>query len=668
MSSYLLLVSLGPVQDFIASARRTRDLHFGSWFLSELSRAAAYEIVRQNKRENLIFPYPDKVELLTPNNRDLSVANKIIALVEQSPDVLGPQIQKAVFTRLEKIRDEAYGKVSFQDPRMRPIAHAQVEDLVEVTWAALPFNDGQNYQRTRQQLEALMAARKNTRDFKQTTPWQAPVPKSSIDGKLESVIPESEYPDVRALDADKTQKIADLYEHYKAGPAERLSGVDLLKRNGTTPLGTSFPSTSHMATSPFLERLKLFRNPQQAQVRSAWTTYIQKVQGVSPTQLELISRRYGNHPILGDYEGSMLLEDRLVDVLYEPGETANKSRHLQTAKQALQGFYRVLDQQFEQIGYASARPGPYYALLQADGDGMGALIDVLAELGEGHHRELSHSLALFAGKVKGVVEQTHRGALVYAGGDDVVALLPLDTVLACASKLSSMFRSELQKFTYAQGEQSPSLSVGIALVHHLDALGKARRLAQEAEKRAKGIKGKNALAITMSKRSGEDYSVTGQWGSLDASLNAIMSFYQKGVIPAGTAYELRELIVHLGFLRAEDQKEDSEEKRSLEKEEERRDDEALVRVMQFDALRILRRKLYVPKGKFEQKAIEEVEQYFHTYLGLERDVLAETKKTPSITPADLSKKLEGLINELIIAQVLTDAQKMAAPVRKGATL
>ncbi len=67
MSSYLLLVSLGPVQDFIASARRTRDLHFGSWFLSELSRAAAYEIVTQNKRENLIFPYPDKVELLMPS-------------------------------------------------------------------------------------------------------------------------------------------------------------------------------------------------------------------------------------------------------------------------------------------------------------------------------------------------------------------------------------------------------------------------------------------------------------------------------------------------------------------------------------------------------------------------------------------------------------------------
>ena len=36
---YLLTLSIGPVQDFIATARRSRDLWFGSWLLSELSRA-----------------------------------------------------------------------------------------------------------------------------------------------------------------------------------------------------------------------------------------------------------------------------------------------------------------------------------------------------------------------------------------------------------------------------------------------------------------------------------------------------------------------------------------------------------------------------------------------------------------------------------------------------
>src|ERR1019366_10068292 len=38
---HLLVFSIGPVQEFIAAARRTRDLWVGSEMLSEVSRAAA---------------------------------------------------------------------------------------------------------------------------------------------------------------------------------------------------------------------------------------------------------------------------------------------------------------------------------------------------------------------------------------------------------------------------------------------------------------------------------------------------------------------------------------------------------------------------------------------------------------------------------------------------
>jgi CRISPR-associated protein Cmr2 len=41
MTDYLLALSIGPVQNFIAAARRTRDLWFGSHVLSEISKAAA---------------------------------------------------------------------------------------------------------------------------------------------------------------------------------------------------------------------------------------------------------------------------------------------------------------------------------------------------------------------------------------------------------------------------------------------------------------------------------------------------------------------------------------------------------------------------------------------------------------------------------------------------
>src|SRR5829696_1712564 len=54
--SHVLILTLGPIQDFIETARRTRDLWFGSWLLSELSKATAEAIARVVGIEALVFP------------------------------------------------------------------------------------------------------------------------------------------------------------------------------------------------------------------------------------------------------------------------------------------------------------------------------------------------------------------------------------------------------------------------------------------------------------------------------------------------------------------------------------------------------------------------------------------------------------------------------------
>ena len=53
MSKHLLAISVGPVQEFIAAARRTHDLWFGSQLLSEISRSVAIAV---SKHGELIFP------------------------------------------------------------------------------------------------------------------------------------------------------------------------------------------------------------------------------------------------------------------------------------------------------------------------------------------------------------------------------------------------------------------------------------------------------------------------------------------------------------------------------------------------------------------------------------------------------------------------------------
>ena len=56
--TFLFIATLGPVQPFIASSRRTRDLFAGSALLSELSKAAARAIVVDSTQIN-----PSKVNI-----------------------------------------------------------------------------------------------------------------------------------------------------------------------------------------------------------------------------------------------------------------------------------------------------------------------------------------------------------------------------------------------------------------------------------------------------------------------------------------------------------------------------------------------------------------------------------------------------------------------------
>ncbi len=76
MTAHLLAISVGPVQEFIAAARRTRDLWFGSYLLSEVSKAVARSV--QDAGGTLIFPHPDS-DLKVGSK--MNVANVIVAKI-----------------------------------------------------------------------------------------------------------------------------------------------------------------------------------------------------------------------------------------------------------------------------------------------------------------------------------------------------------------------------------------------------------------------------------------------------------------------------------------------------------------------------------------------------------------------------------------------------------
>lgn len=523
---HVLIVTLGPVQDFIAAARRSRDLWFGSWLLSDLSKATAEAMALECGAGSLVFPGVEDLSELR-SERLTSVANKIVVRVPEGKDpaTVAERGREGMRKRLTLHREKA-----FDSDRIEPkyfeasTAIAQVNDLIEYSWVSAPEHGSDGYADARRQAEALLAQRKNTRLWNPVT-WGKDVPKSSIDGERESVLREDLFDD---LTPEQIRK------GYGVGPTERLCGVGLLKRHGQHPenkYSHRFLSTGHLAAWPVYKRAETFVG--DPELAGLWSRYV-KILGAGGVALEeqMIFQGPGwkHTSVFGAWDGSLLFENRLPELFEEVADETRRKAALQDAKKALAAV-------LNRIGVTT--PLPYYAILVADGDRMGKAIE--RQTGFPEHRKLSKVLDEFAQNARSLVESDHGGELIYSGGDDVLAFVPLHRAVACALELAKDFAERLEGFPTDGEGSTPTLSAGIGISHFLEPLRRALSTARKAEKLAK--RERNSLAVSVDKRSGPPVSVVGHWGALDRQLIDYARMHREKVdqISDGAAYELQEL-------------------------------------------------------------------------------------------------------------------------------
>lgn len=228
-------------------------------------------------------------------------------------------------------------------------------------------------------------------------------------------------------------------------------------------------------------------------------------------------------------------------------------------------------------------PPSYYAVLMLDGDNMGdwlagkkspavrdAIHPNLVKYFEGLgakttpgldaprpvspslHAAISEALGNFAQYAVPDIVQRHLGELIYAGGDDVLALLPTETVLACAGDLDRAFRGHPDgnggaPAGYYRADSRDllmmgplaSVSVGVAVAHYKEDLRAALELARKAEGDAKKF-GRNALSLTVARRSGEHASAALPWELVGDLAKAVTAF--RGDASDRWAYRLRGLL------------------------------------------------------------------------------------------------------------------------------
>jgi CRISPR-associated protein Cmr2 len=149
--THLLIVSLGPVQDFINAARRTRDLWAGSRLLSDVSRAAASEI---REHGTLIFPSSIAFD---------SIGNVILAEIRegQDPASAATHAKNAAQAAWRKAANDALHQAA--DCVNLSIWEDQVADAIEFYAAWTPVDP--DYQTAQRRVRRLLDGRKACRDF-----------------------------------------------------------------------------------------------------------------------------------------------------------------------------------------------------------------------------------------------------------------------------------------------------------------------------------------------------------------------------------------------------------------------------------------------------------------------------------------------------------------------
>jgi CRISPR-associated protein Cmr2 len=491
MAEAILIFSLGPVQGFIAEARRVGDLDAGSEVLKHLSRTAGRAI--QDNGGTLIYPA----------HLEDDVPNKLVARVprEQVEDI-ARAAQEAIKSEWQTYVGTAHNLLTTHGPSpdecWNTIWERQISTFWETYWAAAPL-DG-NYKTAYDQASRAFDATKRTRVFYQVEEQGL---KDSLSGQRSALrtadLPADKYWAQVAASPRVTQA------QLRPEGRERLDALGAVKRWGG--LADKSPSVSHIAATDFLAAAKR----QSTELKA----YREMVENLMRDRLYCVS----DDPAW-PYDGDLFFEETLTEnrLADSYGLTQPQPGLLDAAKETMvRTLYPVV-----------GRPSYYYAVIVFDGDDIGKMVSKCES--EDEHRAFSRRLLDFARQARDLIGE-HTAHPVYVGGDDVLALAPLSKALPLAQTLAKKFANTVDDGT---------ASAGIAIAHHLYPLDATLSAARAAERRAKGMKGKASVCVRVLRRSGEQFDVRSRWDDL-GDFEPLITLFRDGALSSKFAYAVADM-------------------------------------------------------------------------------------------------------------------------------
>jgi len=523
----VLHFTLGPVQGFIGEARRTRDLWAGSFLLSWLSGQAMAALEKNGG--NIVFPQVANDPLFqaiqgTGKGGDApsvgSLPNRFkadVSAVEGAPGAICRDAVQAAWDKLQNIIWNRFVKdIAGKGQETADIWKRQVTHFWDMAWVVGDDDDGDDGR--------WLDLRKNWRSH---LPHDEPGDKCRLMGHYQELSGHERIAGGggaqrafwEALSGVKGIGALDLRAD------ERLCAIALIKRLfplvasdvlGWKPGGNGmdirhWPSTSYIAAVPWLKRATAHRVECAAHAQTAKEV-------LKPGHLGETHTRFFGLP-----------EDRFFrldgHLLHLDGIRAWPGDELKASRTVLEGTLKAVQ------NAVGASASEFYAVLLMDGDRIGARIHDDAD-------RVSRGLACFTDKVKAHFDPArgnpHDGVLIYAGGDDVLALLPVDTAISAAQAMHSAFGEAFND------DAEFTLSGAIVLSHYKNPLRAVLREAhRQLDEVAKDRNGRDSLAIAVMKPGGVNLQFVSKWNSpsLEALTAAVAS---RAEYSSSFFYNLRE--------------------------------------------------------------------------------------------------------------------------------
>lgn len=463
MSKHLFLFTIGPVQTFIAQARKTQDLYAGSSILSDIIHyALGYIKCNQGK---IISPYYEDFTFSTKidESDDRSFPNRIVASFDMDKEAvknLGNNLEALVKTQFETLAKNKFDQVF--PAKDKPLGLCeQIKDFLEVYWVAVEYQED-NYQEAYQSLIKKMAMLKSIRPMKS---FAEKGRKCDLNGVYNVKVYR------KTAEEEKEKKSCDYIKKHKLFATDNF----IIKSDFYSISPKQLQAGEGLSAISFLKRL--YKNNPDEEKAFPSTAKIALLNLLNDATIAGLVKEYKQVFKKGHFDEQLLFDElteeklikkgiKLKDEYYESEETLQEavSQLNKLRDKIVESAKKENDS--EKNGYAMSK---YYAILSFDGDDMGKM---LSKLSLDKQRDFSKTLAENAQKLQSFIDYKSKGKTVYAGGDDFLALVNL-------TYLEEVLRAVKSIFT------DISVSIAITIAHYKTPLQKVlllnRSLLQETK-------------------------------------------------------------------------------------------------------------------------------------------------------------------------------------------